>query len=120
MALSAARSPVAGLRVVLDWLADRLEDSGYRYGCPLATTTLEIASESDVVQQACRDAYAAWREVIADRLVADGLKRSRADDAATLVLSAMEGALILARAERTVRPIRVLAKHLPLIVGAST
>ncbi len=117
-ALSAAHTPTAGIRAVLDWLADQLEDSDYRYGCPIATTTLELASESTVVQRACQEAYATWLAAIADRIMADGFKRSRADQLATLVLSAMEGALILSRAERNVRTLRVLAAHLPSIINA--
>ena len=92
-ALGSARSAAAGIKRVLDWLADRLQQSDFRYGCPIATTTLEIASDSDVVQQACREAYAAWQGAIAARLQADGCSAKRASATATIVLSALEGAL---------------------------
>lgn len=103
---------------MLDWLAERLRESGYRYGCPIATTTLDIASESDVVQQACKEAYACWQASIADRLVVDGFGKRAATDAATVMLSAIEGALILCRAERDVRPLRVLARNVPSMIGS--
>lgn len=115
-ALAGARTPAAGVRLVLEWLSDQLASSDYRYGCPIATTTLEIASESDVVQQACADAYATWHAAIADRLIADGLRKRLADDAATVVLAAMEGALILSRAQRSVRPLKVLSNNVAALL----
>ena len=118
-ALAGARTPAAGLRVVLQWLSDQLASSNYRYGCPIATTTLEIASESDVVQEACAEAYKAWHAAIADRLVVDGFRKRPAEDAATLVLSAMEGALILCRAQRSVRPLKVLADNVRALLDSS-
>lgn len=118
-ALASARTPVGGVRLILDWLSNQLTTSNYRYGCPIATTTLEIASESDVVQAACAEAYAAWHAAIADRLIADGRKRRSADDAATLVLSAMEGALVLSRAQRSVRPLKVLSNSVAALLNSS-
>ena len=117
-ALAGTRTPAAGVRLILDWLSNQLATSNYRYGCPIATTTLEIASESDVVQQACAEAYAAWHAAIADRLIADGRKRRSADDAATLVLAAMEGALILCRAQCSVRPLKVLADNVSALLDS--
>ncbi len=116
-ALASTRSPAAGVRLILDWLSNQLTTSNYRYGCPIATTTLEIASQSDVVQEACAEAYTAWHKAIADRLIADGRKRRPAEDAATLVLAAIEGALILSRAQRSVRPMKVLSNNVATLLN---
>ena len=110
-ALSNSRTAAGGVRAMLEWLADQLERSGYRYGCPIATTTLEIASESDLIQRACADAYATWQAAIADRLIADGISKPAASSSAALVLASLEGALILCRARRDLYALRLLSKN---------
>ncbi|MBG13792.1 MAG: TetR family transcriptional regulator, partial [Alcanivorax sp.] len=55
----------AALRAYGDLLAGWLADSGYRDGCPLATTVLEVTPQSEPITAAARDAYADWRRALA-------------------------------------------------------
>ncbi|HYE45386.1 MAG TPA: helix-turn-helix domain-containing protein [Caulobacter sp.] len=86
-------------------MAGWMRASGYRDGCPIAATVLEEAADDDAIAGAARAAFAAWRAVLADHLRAAGRDAGSADRLALLSVTAMEGALVLARAERADAPI---------------
>ncbi len=50
-------------------------------------------------------AFARWTDLIAERLVADGVSTKRADELAMLTTTAIEGAIVVARASRDVKPL---------------
>jgi TetR/AcrR family transcriptional regulator, lmrAB and yxaGH operons repressor len=98
------------------WLAD----SGYRDGCPVTTVALEMAHESEPLRRACDDAYASWQRQVAAYLEASGHDAAAAADLAALVVSAMEGALLLCRSARSTEPIqRAAARLAPLLMATS-
>ena len=92
------RSAAAATKATINWLSTQLVESDFRYGCPIATTTLEMASESQTIQHACRDG-----------LTSHGIDHRTAKRLGTVMLSAIEGALILSRAQRDVTPLRQVA-----------
>lgn len=96
----------------------RLEASGFREGCPLATTALEIATDSESVGKATRDAFAAWEREIAQVLTRFGIDEKRAAPAATAILSQLEGALLLSRTYRSIEPMRRAEDAMRLLVKA--
>ena len=85
---------------LIDALAAGLESSGYEMGCPIATVTLEVAASSEAVRATADAVFTSWLEVLQERLLAAGLTAADAERRALLVLAAIEGALILARARR--------------------
>jgi TetR/AcrR family transcriptional repressor of lmrAB and yxaGH operons len=93
-------------------LAGWMAKSGFRDGCPIATTLLESAPQSTGMAAAGREAFAGWRAVIARALVRDGVGKAEARRLATMTVSAIEGALILARVEGSAGPIDDIAKAL--------
>jgi TetR/AcrR family transcriptional regulator, lmrAB and yxaGH operons repressor len=97
---------------LLDTLADALERSGYRDGCPIATVTLEAASGSEPIRAAAAAAFDSWLEVLQQRLRSTGMSAPAARRRALLVLSAIEGALILARATRELAPLAAVREEL--------
>jgi TetR/AcrR family transcriptional repressor of lmrAB and yxaGH operons len=114
--LAQAPTPADGVAQLVTGMAAGLEHSGYARGCPLATTALETAHDSDVLAAACAAGFASWHGHIAHALRRDGFTPAVARDRATLALSALEGALILARAQRDTAPLHTVAKQLqPLL-----
>lgn len=97
-------------------MAARLEASDFREGCPLATTALEIATDSETVGKAARDAFNAWEREIARVLVRFGSAETQAAAAATAILSQLEGALLLARTYRNLEPMRRAERAMRLLV----
>ena len=97
-------------------MAANLERSGYREGCPVATTALETAAQSDVLGRAARTAFQTWEQEIKRALISFGMKANKADRTATAVLSQLEGALLLARTYRSLEPMQRAEKAL-LVLG---
>jgi TetR/AcrR family transcriptional regulator, lmrAB and yxaGH operons repressor len=97
---------------LIDALAEGLERSDYRDGCPIATITLEAAGDSEPVRTAAAMTFASWLDVLQKRLRSTGLSPSEATQRALLVLSSIEGALILARASRDRAPLVAVREEL--------
>ncbi|MGX2998688.1 TetR/AcrR family transcriptional regulator [Streptomyces sp. JNUCC 64] len=100
---SAAEFTEAALR----HLGDRLEESGWRRGCPVATVALETAAVNGPLQEVCSEVYASWQTVLRARL--EG--HPNADDLAVTVLALIEGALLLARTHRSREPLDRVARQ---------
>ena len=98
-------------------MAANLERSGYREGCPVATTALETAAQSDVLGRAARTAFQTWEQEIKRALISFGMKANQADRTATAVLSQLEGALLLARTYRRLEPMQRAEKALLMLAG---
>jgi TetR/AcrR family transcriptional repressor of lmrAB and yxaGH operons len=92
------------VRIVRGMAAD-LERSDYREGCPIATTALETAAQVEVLGTATRTAFQKWELEIKRGLFRFGMPAGDADLAATMILSQLEGALLLARTYRSLEPI---------------
>jgi AcrR family transcriptional regulator len=99
-------------RMLAGWMAK----SGFRDGCPISTTLLESAPQSTGIALAGREAFAAWRGVIVRALLRDGFSRQEAQRLSTLVVSAIEGSLILARVESSAEPIEDAARSLAMVL----
>jgi TetR/AcrR family transcriptional repressor of lmrAB and yxaGH operons len=99
-------------------LAGWMRKSRFRDGCPITTVLLELAPEHRGVADVGRKAYAARIAVLREKLVADGLPGPRADRIALLCTSAVQGALIQARVERSGAPLEVTADELARMLAS--
>ncbi len=88
------------LSAVCAELARVLVQSDFQLGCPLATTTLEVAAT---------ELFRSWCDLLAAQLEAAGIPAPQRAPMATLILSAIEGALLLARAYRDPEPLYQVA-----------
>jgi TetR/AcrR family transcriptional repressor of lmrAB and yxaGH operons len=116
---SEARSTGELLRAHARLLAGWMQKSGFRDGCPITTVLLELAPRDRAVAQAGRGAYAARLGILTERLIADGVPPERARRLAGLCVSAIQGALIQARVERSGAPIEMAADELARMLDAS-
>jgi TetR/AcrR family transcriptional regulator, lmrAB and yxaGH operons repressor len=104
---------------VIRGMAAELEKSGYKEGCPIATTALETAAQSEVLGAASRNAFQKWELEIKRGLFRFGMPAGEADLAATLVLSQLEGALLLARTYRSLEPLHRAELAMKLLLRGS-
>ena len=81
-----------------------LVESNFTMGCPLAATVVD-ASGDDPLRQEARALLDQWCDSIRAALVKFGVQKSRAEDEATVLLAALEGALILSRANQSTQPL---------------
>jgi TetR/AcrR family transcriptional repressor of lmrAB and yxaGH operons len=116
LAAEAAASVDAFLIGLARAMVAELQNSDFNDGCPIATAALETSAQSKALQAATRDAFQSW-----EREIARGLARFEIADTeamATLVLSQLEGALLLARTYQDPRPLQRAEHALTLLLGA--
>ena len=113
--LAAHDDAAAAVATFIRVLAGHVAASGYRQGGPITAVALESASTNERLRLACRDAYRAWRRSFADKLrPAYG---DRADRLAALILSAIEGGIVLARSEQSEQPLLDVADEIERLLG---
>jgi TetR/AcrR family transcriptional repressor of lmrAB and yxaGH operons len=108
----AAGSPAGAVRAFITGMRDGLLASGFRESCPIAAVTLDLTPEDDTLPASVAGAFTAWRTVLAAAFARDGATPAQARRLASFVVAAVEGALILARAERDVQPLTDVAQEL--------
>jgi TetR/AcrR family transcriptional regulator, lmrAB and yxaGH operons repressor len=91
-------------------------DSEFAAGCPIAAAGLARASEPEIAD-AAGDTFARWRRAIAQSLAEHGIDESTAAALANTVLAAVEGAVIMALAEKSLTPLDDVHRQLDLLVG---
>jgi AcrR family transcriptional regulator len=107
-------------RVVVKKIFDRwrrfLAESDYLDGCPIvATVTDAVANE--VLRAAAASAFTTWQSALADALRRGGLTKLRAARVSILVISSLEGAIVLARAQRDLAPLDTVATELDQLIA---
>ncbi|MEU6706005.1 TetR/AcrR family transcriptional regulator [Streptomyces wuyuanensis] len=106
--------------MVRQW-TDEYENSGFGTGCPVAAATVDCTASTESTRTAAADAFACWNRPLARALGEMGVPAERTEALATLMISALEGAILIARAERDVRALTSVARELgPLLDGCAT
>ncbi|NGN69519.1 TetR/AcrR family transcriptional regulator [Streptomyces sp. A7024] len=112
-------TPGALFTEMTDKWAAELTATGFAGGCTIAAATVDWADSTESTRTAAAAAFAAWTRPLADALTGMGVPETRSEDLATLMLSTLEGALLIARAERDVRALTSAARELaPMLDGA--
>jgi AcrR family transcriptional regulator len=118
--LGGLRKPTPGKlfeAMARQWI-DEYETRGFAAGCPLAAATIDCASTAESTRSAVAEGFRAWRTPVAHALGDMGVPTRKASSLATLMISALEGAIILARAEQDVRPLRTVVRELGPLLDA--
>jgi TetR/AcrR family transcriptional repressor of lmrAB and yxaGH operons len=108
------------LRAHARLLSGWMRKSGFRDGCPITTALLELAPGNRAVAEAGKGVYATRIAIVREKLVADGFSEARAHRLATLCTSALQGALIQSRVERSGAPIEIAADELATMLRAAS
>ncbi|MFF7352325.1 TetR/AcrR family transcriptional regulator [Streptomyces filipinensis] len=99
---------------------DEYAADGFTAGCPVAAATVECAAAGGSTREAAAAAFATWRNPLAEALAGMGVPAARAASLATLMISTLEGAILMARAERDTAPLRTAVRELgPLLDAAA-
>jgi AcrR family transcriptional regulator len=119
-----AERGVDALDVLVENYREELVGSDYRAGCPVVAVTVEAgdpdkANNAPVIERAAA-AFARWTALITDRLVADGVDASRAEELAMLMTTAIEGAIVVARASHDVNPLELVHRQLRALLLSAT
>lgn len=92
-------------RAAIEALTTIVSESNFRLGCPVSVVTLEMGAESERLRQACATAFESWIAPTAALLEASGVDAGEARSLATVVVSTIEGAVIVSRAMQSTQPL---------------
>jgi TetR/AcrR family transcriptional regulator, lmrAB and yxaGH operons repressor len=109
-ALARAETLPEAIAVILAPWRELLTEHDYAQGCPLAATVID-ASDNDELRTHVSELLGLWQSSIAHVYMRFGSPRSAAGDQATVLLAAIEGALVLARARRSTQPLDAVEQH---------
>lgn len=115
--ISEPRGSLELLDTLIGWYREQLLASDFRAGCPIAAVAVEAGEGADGERMAPVIEHAAtvfdrWSELLAQRFVSDGISAARANELAMLAVSALEGALLLARVRRDLTPLESVHRQL--------
>jgi AcrR family transcriptional regulator len=82
------QSPAERVRGLFATYADRLRRNGTELGCPVAAAVVDVSAQWSQVREATRAAFAEWSTEL-----------GCGDDVGELVVAALEGAILQARAQ---------------------
>jgi len=105
--------------VANDWRRD-LTAEDFTAGCPLVAAAADVAATSEELRRVLRQAFDGWQEPLRDALIALGVPVGRADGLALVVISALEGAIVVARVRRNLAPLDAVVAELGPLLDAST
>lgn len=112
----AASDPVAAIASSRRWWTKILRASDYEAGCVIVAATLEGEREPSV-RAVAAEAFTKWEYVLTDALRKHDVPATRARALATLLIAAIEGAVVLSRAQRTTKPLDRVTTELQRIIG---
>jgi AcrR family transcriptional regulator len=102
--LSEAETLPEAIRAIVTPWRRLLVDHDFALGCPLAATICD-AADNDRLRTHVSEQFAGWRAPVADAYTRFGATPAEAEAHATVLMAALEGALILARAQRNIEPL---------------
>jgi TetR/AcrR family transcriptional regulator, lmrAB and yxaGH operons repressor len=103
-ALASRSAPADKVRALFDAFARRAEDGAFRSSCAVGAVSLDLDDEVAGLREVLARALAAWTAQIADHFDFGDTRRARSF--AGLLLTAIEGAYVRARAEGSSRAFR--------------
>lgn len=93
----------------------------FRAGCPVLAVSVEEppGDETPAALVAAAEAFTAWETLLADSLRRHGAADQGAEELATLIVTAVEGAVAMCRARRSTQPLDRVARQLETLVSAA-
>jgi AcrR family transcriptional regulator len=112
--------PLAGLQAFLAMWRNIVVDSDFEAGCPvLAVSVEDLPDEHAAPREAAGAAFHNWTALLAESLRAHGTAAPDADRVATLIVAAVEGAVAMCRAQRSIAPLDHVTAELTRLVRAT-
>ncbi|HEX3511424.1 MAG TPA: TetR/AcrR family transcriptional regulator [Solirubrobacteraceae bacterium] len=117
-AVGRSDDPVAALGSFRRHWANVLRVSDFEAGCPIASAALE-GSHEPTARDLAGEVFGDWQKLVADSLRRGGVAGPRARSIATLMLASLEGAIVLCRAQRSLRPLQRVSAELEVVMTSA-
>jgi AcrR family transcriptional regulator len=118
-AMKAARGKSASdvARIFIGLWRTVLTKSNFGAGCAVVAVT--VAAETPELLASAAEAFRGWRSLLADLLAQGGIAKKESAALAANLIAACEGAVILARAEKSFEPFDLVAEAQIAAIGAA-
>ena len=93
-----------------------LISTDFEGGCPIVAAAFS-RDEAPEAADTAADVFAEWAQLLADRLHNDGINRAAAQSLSTTIVAALEGAVMLARAAQSTKPLEQVSHHLKGLIS---
>jgi AcrR family transcriptional regulator len=107
--------PVTGLGLFADFWRGVLGDSDFAAGCPVVAAALE-GERLPSARAAAAEAFGRWQDLFATNLRRHGVADDRARSLASLMIAALEGAIILSRAQQSSAALDGVTEELTVVL----
>jgi len=105
--------------MVRQW-RDEFVHRGYGRGCPLVAATADVAEPDPALRATIEHGFDAWLGAVRHALRTLAVPSARARSLAVLMISSLEGAIVLARSSHTIKPLDDVVRELrPLLDAAA-
>jgi AcrR family transcriptional regulator len=111
--------PIEALRGFTAAWRKTLERSDFRAGCPVVAVAVEAHHESPDLAAAAAGAFARWQEAMKTLLEGVGVEPVRARRLAAITVAAIEGAVVVCRAQRDMTPLEDVSAELETMLQAA-
>jgi TetR/AcrR family transcriptional regulator, lmrAB and yxaGH operons repressor len=108
-------TPAEVLTAICEHYTSQLVDSDFRAGCPIGAVAQEAYADPEL-GAAVAGVVEDWESALAAVLLRDGRDEAEASDMALLCISAIEGAITIARVRRSTKPIELVQNRLIAIL----
>ncbi|WP_337099334.1 TetR/AcrR family transcriptional regulator [Paenibacillus sp. YIM B09110] len=109
--------PADAIAMCINELAEDVAKNDYEGYVPFSFwLAAETSSVSDKLREACQSVFTAWQNVISSRLMMSGIGQAKAAELSMVIVSLLEGALLLAITNRDTTPLLSAAKYVPYLI----
>ena len=112
------RGAMALLREYVDFWEALLIECDFSAGCPVVAAAIASADDEPELSTEAGAILARWCTALTQAFVADGFTESDAASLAVMSIAALEGAIVLCRSTRSVRPLRQVGDQLEFLIKA--
>ncbi|WP_424805763.1 TetR/AcrR family transcriptional regulator [Rhodococcus sp. 27YEA15] len=113
----ARSTPAEIVDAVVDIYRNTLLESDFTSSCPIAAAAVEGAS-TPAALAAAGESFTSWESLLTSFFWQQGQPTETAAQWATVVIASIEGALLMAKAQRTTAPLDRVGTHLKELVSA--
>jgi AcrR family transcriptional regulator len=109
--------PIAAVDGIADFWRTALRETQFAVGCPVVAATVQ-GDRAPGVRRAANEAFERWQQLHTEILVSAGVPEERARSLAVLLVASIEGAVMVARAERSSEPLERVVDELHALLRA--
>jgi AcrR family transcriptional regulator len=113
--------PVEGLRAFLALWRDIITSTDFQAGCPVLAVSIEEPTDGDrpAALAAAAEVFSGWEAQLAESMRHHGADVQAAEQLATLVVAAAEGAVAMCRAQHSTQPLDRVAAQLEELISTT-